>query len=415
MTVFELWLGTILFGLTLWLGLYLLGREPRKSLSWFAGSTSISVAISIYFAIANHYAFTIRMAQSFIRYRQLFYVVAVFTWFLFLLRLVPGEKSFQERIQHNQPAMIVILLTSVLVAFSTVGILFPFGVTLYTGLLLGGAFFFAGGTAAADIISREQSEALWPDYWRSLDYALCMSLIFGGQVALVMRFATGVSFVMLNLLFGTVLTAVVIQAFSRQFAELVDRIAFATFPAIRKERAQFRATSEAAARQDETATPLMLSGDEFAKLTRRAIGEMGNLPRLAANPLTQLPLIRHRLTENGQDINTLSQANELKQLLRSCIEQLKPIGGEPFSPTDEWRHFNALYYPYVVGLRPYRRYFSKSDLSNGEQQALAYFQQNVPPRTLYNWQQAAARLISQDIREQSRKLSRQLQQQTQMM
>lgn len=406
MQVHEIWVGTITFGLAIWLGLYIIGREPRKLTSWLAGSALLFMGSSILLTILGNYAPTIRLALNSIRWRQFGILFAGIAWLIFLVRLIPNEKMLRKRLTDARLSLIVIFIGSFLFAISTILVLFPLSLSVFWGMVLSGAIFFVIGSAAAVILASEDGEALWPDYLRSLDYALFMALLFGLQVALVMRLATGVSFVMLSLLFGTILTAVIVQAFAMRLAGFVDQIAFFSFPKIRQERANLRATSEAAARLDDAIDLQKLSGDEFAKLTRRAISEMGNLPRLAASPLTQLPMIQNKLAKDDLANNTLAQANELKRLLKSCIERLKPVSEEAFGTTDEWRHYNALYFPYVVGLRPYRRYITTTDLSPHESQALNWFRAEVPTRTLYNWQQAGARLIAQDLREQARVLHR---------
>ena len=77
-------------------------------------------------------------------------------------------------------------------------------------------------------------------------------------------------------------------------------------------------------------------------------------------------------------------------------------GGQgEFGTADAWRYYNALYYPYVAGLKPYSRRAIHDDLDPAAGQALAWFQAQVPERTLYNWQTAAARLVAQNLREQS--------------
>jgi hypothetical protein len=99
----------------------------------------------------------------------------------------------------------------------------------------------------------------------------------------------------------------------------------------------------------------------------------------------------------------LERANELKTLLREGIDCLKPAAGDAFQSGDEWRYYNALYYPYVVGLKPYsRRTLHDDDLPPAQQDALEWFQTYVPERTLYNWQTAAAKLVAQHLREQAR-------------
>ena len=72
-----------------------------------------------------------------------------------------------------------------------------------------------------------------------------------------------------------------------------------------------------------------------------------------------------------------------------------------FGTTDAWRHYNALYFPYVKGIRPYRRRVDTEHLDTPSRQALDWFRTEVPLRTLYNWQTAAARLIARDLRERS--------------
>ena len=50
-----------------------------------------------------------------------------------------------------------------------------------------------------------------------------------------------------------------------------------------------------------------------------------------------------------------------------------------------------------MGLKPYsRRGAPPADLASRE--ALTWFQAQVPERTLYNWQNAAARLVADELR-----------------
>jgi hypothetical protein len=113
------------------------------------------------------------------------------------------------------------------------------------------------------------------------------------------------------------------------------------------------------------------------------------------------------LKQRGAPDNTLERAAELKALLCESIERLKPreSNGVGFGATDAWRHYNALYFPYVVGMKPYRsRYVDEAALANGDlnadtRAALEWFRVSVPERTLHNWQTAAARLVAQDLRE----------------
>ena len=127
---------------------------------------------------------------------------------------------------------------------------------------------------------------------------------------------------------------------------------------------------------------------------------MGNLPKLAASPLIELPIIQMRLAQKGGEANTMAKSAELKTLLTESICKLKPHSDQTFDTAAQWRHFNALYYPYVRGIRPNRRSFDTTDLTSNDRAALQWLQTDVPTRTLYNWQKAAAGLISADLWEQ---------------
>ena len=70
------------------------------------------------------------------------------------------------------------------------------------------------------------------------------------------------------------------------------------------------------------------------------------------SPLIDLPTVDRRLTGQGAE-KPLARAVELRAVLRESVARLKPDG--LFGTTEEWRHYNALYYCCVLGLRPYDR------------------------------------------------------------
>lgn len=171
------------------------------------------------------------------------------------------------------------------------------------------------GLAVAVLDAFDEGEALLPHFFRSLDYSFFTALLFGGQVALVMVLSTGATFPLLVLLLTTVTAAIVIQTFSDTFQAALDNVAFLNFPRLRQTRAELRVVAEAASRLDRTHSPDSLDEAEFTRLTRRALSHMGNLPRLASSPLTQLPLVKARLAQRDVQDNTLNRAAELKAVL----------------------------------------------------------------------------------------------------
>ena len=239
------------------------------------------------------------------------------------------------------------------------------------------------------------------DMLRSFQITFFTSLLFGGQVVLAIILSDSLSFMLLSLLLTTIAAAVGLAVFANPLLGFLDRLLFS--PEKQEERAQRRTVTQAETRLQAKGDLAQMPQKEFARLTRRALSHFGDLPRLASSPLTQLPIIDKRLEQKRIRADTLQRATELKGLLTESIESLKPAGEEPFNSSDQWRHFNALYYPYIVGLKPYRRRQPLDEFDEATSHALEWFRVQVPERTLYNWQNAAAQLIAQNLQEQMEK------------
>ena len=155
-----------------------------------------------------------------------------------------------------------------------------------------------------------------------------------------------------------------------------------------RERQTLRQTADALPLL-EPAPPDLGNDEQFTRLTRRALSNLGDLPKLAKSPLVNLPGI--------EGTNPLDRAHALRSLLIKSIQKLKPQSEARFGTTDEWRYYNALYFPYVLGLKPYTRRLDFNSLDESSRAALDWFQASVPERTLHNWQNAAAQLIAEDL------------------
>jgi hypothetical protein len=248
------------------------------------------------------------------------------------------------------------------------------------------------------------------DALRSLLASFLTALLLGGQVAMVMVLATGLSAAMLALLLLTVGSSLALVAFAPRLQGALDGLAFPRDPALRRERALLRDVAEAAPRRATAPTveprgeprgehPLLADQTAFVHHARHALRHHNDLGRLASNPLTDLPAVREHL---GNDAGTLERAQTLKLLLEESVAKLKPPGPEPFGTTDAWRHYNVLHFPYLVGIKPFSQRPHHADLDATAEQALEWFRTHVPERTFYNWQRAATELVAQDLRERSR-------------
>lgn len=307
-------------------------------------------------------------------------------------------QSYQQAAQKFPLSLI--LLATLFFGISIGILLTPTDILPREWLIVAVSFdIFTFGFLVAMLDAFEQGENLRVDMLRALDVSFVTSFIFAGQVALVMHFSTGISFAMLLLLFSTLSAAIILQMFANPLARLVDEIAFSGAMEAKQELDTLRTTADVISRQKPEIDFRIIDSNEFTRLTRRALRDFGNLPKLASNPLTQLPLVTERLHEKEQSLTTLERAAELKMLLTERIEALKPPENGSYGVSDEWRFYNALYYPYIVGIRPYSRRTDHSHLEADDKTILDWFRIQVPERTLYNWQKKAAELIAQDLRE----------------
>ena len=246
----------------------------------------------------------------------------------------------------------------------------------------------------------EEGESLKGDILRSFQAAFFSALLFGGQVALVIYLGAGLNIAMIALLLGTITAAISLVTLAAPLQTQLDRLVFFRSAQMQTDRADLRAAARSLGRANLDIDPTGLDDRDFTRYTRRALSHFGDLPRLASNPLTRLPLVDERLQAKSTRLDTLNRAAELKLMLTESIQRLKPNTPDDFGTSDEWRFYNALYFPYVIGLKPYRRVSSHSSLDPLSEQVLEWFQLEVPERTLHNWQNAAAGLIAQDLREQ---------------
>jgi hypothetical protein len=448
-------LSAVVFTLSWWLGLYLLARDPRKPVLVLAaiGLTSFAAVVALDAVRINGSGSGLDTLSSIE-----IYLVAVpgIAWFAVLLELCRPHDSWRGRageialvagvgavalvgasmagnvdgplrlghwvmlaaislstlgamvvavMQRSQPGPVVgfVVIATLFFALANAILIIPLGL-VPSWLALASTGFDVGllGVAMAMWDAFDEGQALRADMRRSFVATVVVAMLFGGQALIglaVLGQRGTASTAMTVILFTSLAIAIAINVLADPLAGLLDRLAFSRSPDLRAERATLRHTG--AALPLRSGSPLDgVDEDTFARLTRRALGHYSDLSKLLASPLTALPLIDERLAQRGAPDQPLERANELKALLADRISRLKPRDGGDFGTTEQWRYYNALYFPYVVGVRAYAQNATAAGLDPVARQAWQWFVTEVPQRSLHNWQNAAARLIAADLRGQ---------------
>jgi hypothetical protein len=447
------------FGFALWLGLYLLARNPAKALLRYAGLGILAYALSLAAEILSESAPGIAITAALLLMQQFLVLLPAVFWAGALFQLLPETAPLRAplvfwwgrgllpiaalgylfvasimlaidqrssagviypalallaflplllglglviRFRHTiqpQPTLSLLLAATLFFTLGLALLIVPFGWLPRSWALLGvGLDLVLLDIAIAGFDAFDEGETLFADITRSFVAALLAALLFGLQVLLAIL-AGGATFAMLALLLATIAAAIALTIFADSIQSAIDQLVFVRSPWLRRARNDARAAASALPRLDAAIDLASIDAAEFARLTRRALSHYGDLPRLAANPLTRLPQIERRLAQRGTPNEILEPATELKALLAESVARLKPRDQADFGTSDEWRHYNALFFPYIAGLKPYSRRASNDRLDPAAKQALEWFQATVPERTLYNWQNAAAKLVAQDLRE----------------
>lgn len=441
-------LSALVFSLSWWLGLYLLARDPRKPVLVLAaiGLTSFATVVALD-AIRT-------VSGSALLSSVEVYLVTVpgIAWFAVLLELSRPRDTWRSRAAEvvavgavavgafigaamagnvDGPVRIGHWVMFAVISLSSLGAMLravfgPWQPRPVVGYLVVATLFFALGNAIVviplglvpswlalastgfDVIllgvavamwdAFDEGQALRADMLRSFVATGVVVALFGGQ-ALIGLAVTGPQTALTVLLFTSLAIAISVSVLADPLAGLLDRLAFSRSPGLRADRAALRRTG--AALPLRSTNPLDgLDEDTFVRLTRRALGHYGDLSKLVASPLTALPAIDECLAARGAPDQPLERANELKALLADRIARLKPRDGGEFGTTEEWRYYNSLYFPYVVGVRAYAQNATAAGLDPVARQAWQWFVTEVPQRSLHNWQNAAARLIAADLRGQ---------------
>ena len=285
-------------------------------------------------------------------------------------------------------------VAATLYAIGMVAVLGPFDVDS-PGLVLVsmGLDLMVLGYLAAVADAVDAGERLHPDLRRSAVAAVVATLLCGGPAALTTLAAPDVAAVAV---LQFVLMAVVMSVIGLPgpVRRGLDRLAFPHDDRLRLGRAALALSADALSRRRERHLLITTSEDEFVRLTRRALDGYGDIGRLLRSPLIDLPTVDRRLTRPAAE-QPLARALELRAVLQESVARLKPDGLS--GTTEEWRHYNALHFCCVLGLRPYDRRQHTDGLDRDARRALDWFRRYVPKQSLRQWKREGAQLVAERL------------------
>lgn len=401
------------FGFTLWLGAYVLARASQNRsvqlTGW--GLLAYALALGVYITTAQFF-FIILLIPALLwigaalhllpeedlrrsAYVRIWAVTAlplailtqVNTWFsiiiVFGLLLAAGlvtQLALRSQFKNTYTLLAVIAL---FVALSSGLLILPLNwLPLNWGFALLGCDLLILGILITTLDAFDEGESIRGHLVRSL----VSNLYYSGTLLLIAILWQASTALQVALLAFGILT----QTLSNYIQAGLDSL---TLPRrLNAQRAVLRQTADALPLLSSL-EPDLTDVEQFTRLTRRALSHLGDLPKLATSPLINLPIV--------QGTNPIDRAHSLKALLIQGIQKLKPQTGEAFGTSDAWRYYNAVYFPYVRGLKPYTHRTELATLDEASRATIDWFQTSVPERTLHNWQNTAARLIAEDLRNTS--------------
>jgi hypothetical protein len=238
----------------------------------------------------------------------------------------------------------------------------------------------------------EVGERLRPDLIRSLTGALLGVAVVDVPITLTMLASSSATVRVLQFaLLAAVMTGIGLIG---QLRRALDRLAFRHDHRLREDRGALLLLAEALPRHRQRHRLVGIGQPDFLRFTRQALDNYGRLGRLMRSPLTDLPAVDRRLS--GLTIEQpLARAMELRAVLQESVDRLRPAGR--FSTSDEWRHYNALYFGVVLGLDPYARRRSTEGLDRESRLALDWMRHNVPRQTLRRWKDEGASIVARRL------------------
>jgi hypothetical protein len=235
-------------------------------------------------------------------------------------------------------------------------------------------------------------ERLRPDLSRSLVAAVGGLLLAGGPIILTM-FVTSSRMVAVfqYAVIGVVMTAI---GLGGPMHRLLDRVAFWSDERLRDDRHALFLLGEALPRRRERSRMIATPQTDFQRFVHQALSSFGDTGRLMRSPLVDLPAVDRRLVKSppGQP---LARAHELRNVLQEAVAGLRPTG--PFSTDEGWRHYNAIYFCLLLGLRPYARRPSLDGLDPEARRTIEWIRQYVPRHLLRRWQSEGAARVARDL------------------
>jgi hypothetical protein len=338
---FTLITNLLFFAFTLWLGSYLLARNPQKMTVPLTGLGIISFAVALALEIiVGEQPSSILLLPALFWIGALLHLIpeeilwrqpAIRTWILtsipiFILTLLNAWFSIIAVItlfvclaviaffkSHFKNSFALILVIGLFFTLSTGLLVLPLDWFPRTWMIVAlGLDLFLLGIAITLWDAFDEGEAIRSHIIRSFVASFYYAGALAALVILAIAIDGDLSLGKLITLVSVIAFGILTQTFSNQIQNLLDRLTLAKESIVNDQRHILRQTADTLPLLS-TLEPAEVDEETFTRLTRRAISHLGDLPKLSASPLiNMIPM--------SASANPLERAHALKSMLTESIQ-----------------------------------------------------------------------------------------------
>lgn len=120
-----LFIEIFVFGFALWLGAYLINRNPADLRLDLAGIGLMAYALALALDILAMHTRIQEIVSVLLRWQRPFLILPAICWLLLLLHLTRGDESWYSRLQNHKNPLVVVMTATIFFGLGIGLLLFP--------------------------------------------------------------------------------------------------------------------------------------------------------------------------------------------------------------------------------------------------------------------------------------------------